>query len=109
MGADRSLIFTALLEEPEFGAMEDSRAQRLLSDAQERLDGDRQAKPGITTEQSMRDYVNDVTNGHTTEPGIWERYVDALLAGDEVRAQQAGITLPPGMHVVGPLDGSSHR
>lgn len=107
-GADRSLIFTALIEEPEVARMETRRAARLFSDAQVRLDMDREEHPGITLAQSMKGYVDSVTASHTCEPGIWERYVDTLLAGDEYRAKQAGVTgLPEGMRVVGPMPGST--
>lgn len=105
---DRSLIFTALLEEPEFGAMEQRRGERLISDAQVALDNARERNPGVTIAQAMDGYVRAVTANHTTDPGVWERYVDTLLAGDERRAREAGVTgLPPGMRVVGPMPGSS--
>jgi len=54
--------------------------------------------------QAIAGYVRAVTANHTTDPGVWERYVGTLLAGDERRAREAGVTgLPEGMWVVGPL------
>lgn len=104
-GMDRSLVFTALLEEPEFAAMESRRGSRLVTDAVARVELDRAdpAKAGITLRQSMLDYRADVTNGGTTEPGIWERYVDALLAGDQVNAERLGVRNLPAGFQVGPM------
>jgi hypothetical protein len=116
----RSLVFTLLLEEPEFGRLTSDDGSRLVTDAVLRCEQDQgkfacqdcgmttatddltvigrncsasaferahRMRPA-TTASSMRNYVNDVTDHHRCAPGIWQRYVDTLKAGDEVAARK---------------------
>lgn len=87
MSALRSLVFTLLLEEPEFGRLTSDDGSRIVTDAVERVEKDQAADPGMTTATSMRNYVRDVTGNGTTEPGVWQRYVDVLKAQDERAAR----------------------
>ena len=91
---DRSLIFTALMEEPEFRRLESHDGSRLVTDAQERWQQDSKANPRLTLWACIQQYIADVTGNRTCEPGVWQRYVDTLKAGDEVKASNARITTP---------------
>ena len=77
----RSLVFTILLEIPEFRQMESSDGSRLVTDAVLRVTQDQAKDPSLTTAKAMAQYIDDVTKG--TEPGVWQRYVDSLKANDE--------------------------
>lgn len=110
----RSLVFTLLLEEPEFGRLTSDDGSRIVTDAVERVEKEQgmfacqdcgmttatddltvigrncsasaferahRMRPA-TTASTMRNYVDDVTAHHTTEPGVWQRYVDVLKAQD---------------------------
>ncbi len=87
-GGLRSLVFTLLLEEPEFRRLTDADGTRLVTDGCLRFKQDSAKDPSITLAASMRNYVNDVTARHTCEPGVWQRYVDALWASDEQAVEQ---------------------
>ena len=85
----RSLVFTLLLEQPEFGRLEMEDGSRIVTDACERVRLDQAINNRRTTDDSMAGYVHDVTAGGTCEPGVWQRYVDTLKADDERKAAQA--------------------
>lgn len=90
----RSLVFTALLEHPEFRAMEYGRGGRLVTDAVARVE-DVRATGSLASLQVLVDaYVAEVTS----PGGGLERYVDTLLAGDRRQAADLGVeNLPPGL------------
>jgi hypothetical protein len=79
MNYDRSLIFTVLLDSPEFAHMQSDRGSRLISDAVARLAQDRAEDPAIHIDASVRGYLADIGTGNL------ETYVDTLIAGDERR------------------------
>lgn len=76
----RSLVFTILLELPEFRALESSDGSRIVTDAVLRIEQDQTKNPSLTIARIMDQYIHDVSDG--TEPGVWQRYADALKAGD---------------------------
>lgn len=73
-----SLVFTALLEEPEFRRLSTESGSLLVSDAVLRVELDQKADPTITTWQVMCNYIADVTDHGRCAPGIWSRYVATL-------------------------------
>ena len=85
----RSLVFTALMEEPEFGRLPMDDSSRVVTDATERVQKDQAENPSLTIWDGVQAYIKDVTNNRTCEPGIWQRYVNVLRAGDEVEAEAA--------------------
>lgn len=85
----RSLIFTALLDAPGFGALDSRDASRVVTDAELRVKQDQAANPSLTLAAIMDAYIDDITVG--TEPGVWGRYVVALRAGDEIRTPAAAV------------------
>lgn len=96
----RSLVFTLLLEEREIASMESMRGMRLVSDATDRVEQDQKRDRSLTTDAIIRQYISDVTANGTCEPGIWERYVDSLIACDQAYARGLGVQgLPEGFTI----------
>lgn len=78
----RSLVFTALLEQPEIRAMSASDVERLVTDGVMAFYSDQATLGGV--QGVMKVYVANVTANGTCEPGVWSRYVAALRAADEI-------------------------
>lgn len=89
MSALRSVAFTALLDWPDFAAMESRRGSIVTTDFMVKIGEAQAAGDTRSLYALMQEYQSDITANGTCEPGALERYCDCLVAGREREAAQA--------------------